>query len=93
MPVFLTADRPLHPDLAAGDMADEDWYGAGKAWGAQLDANVVIPITGGLFVKAGVDYKRVKMEFEGSGALAMTWGVWDVVDSSISGSGSLGVKF
>lgn len=79
--------------LSAGDISDEDWFGAGKAWGATLDGNVVIPITGALYVKGAVEYKRVKVDFEGSGMLSDAWGVWDVVDSSISGSGSLGVKF
>ncbi|HEY5951890.1 MAG TPA: hypothetical protein VIV40_40620 [Kofleriaceae bacterium] len=79
--------------LSAGDISDQDWYGAGTAWGATLDADFVIPISGALFIKGAVEYQRVKVDFEGSGMLAETWGVWDVVDSSISGSASLGVKF
>jgi hypothetical protein len=79
--------------LSAGDISDQDWYGAGTAWGASLDGDVVIPISGALFVKGAVEYKRVKVDFEGSGMLAETWGVWDVVDSAISGSASLGVTF
>ncbi len=79
--------------LSAGDISDQDWYGAGTAWGAALDGNFVIPITSGLYVKGGVEYRRVKVSFEGSGMLSETWGVWDVVDSSISGTGTLGVKF
>ena len=79
--------------LSAGDVSDEDWYGAGKAWGAALDGNFVIPLTGALYVKGVVEYKRVKIDFEGSGMLSDLWGVWDVVDSSISGSAAIGVKF
>jgi hypothetical protein len=79
--------------LSAGDVSDEDWYGAGKAWGAALDGNFVIPITGALYVKGGVEYRRVVLDFEGSGMLTQTWGVWDMVDSSITGTGTLGVKF
>jgi hypothetical protein len=79
--------------LSAGDISDQDWYGAGTAWGASLDGDFVIPITDALFVKGAVKYERVKVDFEGSGMLSETWGVWDVVDSSISGTGALGVKF
>jgi hypothetical protein len=79
--------------LSAGDISDQDWYGAGKAWGAALEADFTIPISGALYVKGGIEYKRVKVDFEGSGMLSAEWGVWDVVDSSISGNGSLGVKF
>jgi hypothetical protein len=79
--------------LSAGMVSEESWYGAGKAWGASLEGDFVIPITGALFVKGGIEYKRVKIDFEGSGMLSDVWGVWDIVDSSISGSGSLGVKF
>ena len=79
--------------LSAGDISDEDWYGAGKAWGAALNGNFQIPITGALFVKGDIEYKRVKVDFEGSGMLTQEWGVWDVVDSSIAGTANLGVKF
>ena len=79
--------------LSAGDVSDEDWYGAGKAWGAALDGDFVIPITGALYVRGGVEYRRVVLDFEGSGMLTQTWGVWDMVDSSITGTGTLGVKF
>lgn len=79
--------------LGAGDISDQDWYGAGTAWGAVLDGNFVIPLSGDLFVEGGIEYRRVKVDFEGSGMLTQTWGVWDVVDSSISGSANLGVKF
>jgi hypothetical protein len=79
--------------LGAGDISDQDWYGAGTAWGAVLDGNFVIPLSGDLFVEGGIEYRRVKVDFEGSGMLTQTWGVWDVVDSSISGSANLGVTF
>ena len=79
--------------LSAGDIADQDWYGAGKAWGAVLDGNFTIPVTGALFVRGAVEYRRVKIDLEGSGMLTQTWGVWDVVDSSVSGTANLGVRF
>jgi hypothetical protein len=79
--------------LSAGDISDQNWYGAGKAWGATLNGDFVIPIASSLYVRGDVEYRRVKVDFEGSGDLTMEWGVWDVVDSSISGSASIGVKF
>jgi hypothetical protein len=79
--------------FGAGDISDEDWYGYGKAWGAALDGNFVIPLSRALFVRGDVEYKRVKLDFEGSGMLTTQWGVWSVVDSSITGTANLGVKF
>ena len=51
------------------------------------------PVSKSLFVRGDIEYRRVKVDFEGSGALTMEWGVWDVVDSAISGTAQLGVHF
>ena len=79
--------------LSAGEISDQTWYGAGTAWGAALDANFVIPIHKSLYVKGAVEYKRVKINFDQSGELADQWAVSDVVDSAMTGSGYLGVRF
>ncbi len=79
--------------LSAGQVTEQDAYGASTAWGAALDGNVVIPITGGLFVRGGVEYKHVKMSPDGSGGLTDQFSVWSIGDSEFSGSGHLGIKF
>ncbi len=79
--------------LGAGMVTEQDWYGAGTASGVALDGNFVIPLPYRLYVKGGIEYRRVKIDFEGSGDLSQMWGVWDVTDSSIAGTGTLGVQF
>ncbi len=79
--------------LGTGDISSEDWYGAGTAWGAALDGSFVIPLPGSLFLRGALEYRRFHVEFEGSGALAQKWGVWDVDDTSIGGSAHIGVAF
>jgi hypothetical protein len=79
--------------LGAGPVTDQDWYGAGKANGLALDGDFIIPLPHKLYVKGGIEYRRVKIDFEGSGELTQQWGVWDMTDSSISGTGNLGVEF
>jgi hypothetical protein len=79
--------------LGAGMVTEQDWYGAGKAGGVALDGDFVIPLPHRLYLKGGIEYRRVKIDFEGSGDLSQMWGVWDVTDSSIAGTGTLGVQF
>ncbi|HSD86631.1 MAG TPA: hypothetical protein VLB44_03925 [Kofleriaceae bacterium] len=79
--------------LGAGPVTDQDWYGAGKANGLALDGDFILPLPHKLYVKGGIEYRRVKIDFEGSGELTQQWGVWDMTDSSISGTGNLGVEF
>ena len=79
--------------MSAGDVSDEDWYGSGKAWGMGLDGHFVIPIHGPLYVRGVFEYRRVQVDFEGSGMLSELWGVYDMVDSEITGAANLGVKF
>ncbi len=79
--------------LSTGDISSEDWYGAGSAWGVALDGDFVIPIHGPLYARGVLDYRRFHIDYEGSGALTMRWGVWDSDDTSITGAAQLGVMF
>jgi len=79
--------------LGAGMVTEQDWYGAGKANGLALDGDFIIPLPKNLYVKGGIEYRRIKIDFEGSGELSQQWGVWDMTDSDIVGTGNLGVQF
>jgi hypothetical protein len=79
--------------LSAGMVTEQDWYGAGKAGGFTLDGNVVIPLPRRLYINGGIEYRRIKIDFEGSGELAMQFGVWNVVDSAVSANANLGIGF
>lgn len=76
-----------------GDMVSEDWYGAGSTNGIALDANFTVPLPHKMFVRGGIEWRRYYTEFEGSGAVTMQYGVWDVTDTSITGSALVGVQF
>jgi hypothetical protein len=79
--------------LGAGMVTDEDWYGSGKANGLAVDGDFIIPLPNNLYLKGGIEYRRIKIDFEGSGQLAQAWGVWDMTDSDVVGTGNLGVEF
>ncbi len=79
--------------LSTGDVADEDWYGAGTSYGYALDANFVIPLPDNLYVRGAVEYRTVHIDFEGSGAVTMAHGVWSMDDNTIAGSANVGIKF
>jgi len=79
--------------MSAGDVSDEMWYGSGTAWGMGFDGHFVIPVHGPLYVRGAVEYRRVQIDLEGSGMLSQDFEVWDLVDSEITGSANLGVKF
>jgi len=79
--------------LGAGMVTEQDWYGAGNANGVALDGDFTIPLPHRMYVKGGIEYRRIKIDFEGSGELSQMWGVWDVTDAAITGSGTLGVEF
>jgi hypothetical protein len=79
--------------LSTGDISSEDWFGAGTAWGMTLDGDFVIPLPSNLFVKGDLEYRRVTIDFEGSGALVPTYGMWGATDSAITGSAVLGITF
>ena len=79
--------------LDTGDITSEDWFGAGTAWGMTLDGDFVIPLPSNLYVKGDLEYRRVTIDFEGSGMLVPTYGMWGATDSAITGSATLGINF
>jgi hypothetical protein len=79
--------------LGAGMVTEQDWYGAGKANGVAFDGNFTIPLPKNLYVKGGIEYRRIKIDFEGSGELTQAWGVYDTTDSDVTGTGNIGVQF
>jgi hypothetical protein len=79
--------------LSQGMVTEQDWYGAGKASGVMFDGGFTIPLPHRMYVKGALEYRRVKIDFEGSGELSQMWGVWDVTDAAITGSGTVGVEF
>ena len=79
--------------LGAGMVTEQDWYGAGKASGVAFDGDFSIPLPHNLYVKGGIEFRRIKIDFEGSGELSQAWGVWDMTDSDVVGTGNLGVQF
>jgi hypothetical protein len=79
--------------LGAGMVTEQDWYGAGKASGLAFDGNFVIPLPHRLYVKGGIEFRRIKVDFEGSGELSQAWGVYDVTDSAVTGTGNIGIEF
>ena len=79
--------------LDAGDVSTEESYGAGAASGLDLEAHFQIPISDALFVRGQLDYRRVSMDFEGSGNVSSMLEIGNIVDSTIGGSLELGVQF
>ena len=79
--------------LSTGDISSQDWFGAGTAWGMTLDGDFVVPLPSNLYVKGDLEYRRVTIDFEGSGALVPTYGMWGATDSAITGSAVLGIHF
>jgi hypothetical protein len=79
--------------LDAGDVSDETWYGSGSASGIDLEAHFQIPISDMLYVRGMIDYRRVSMDFEGSGDISNALEIGTITDSTIGGQLSLGVQF
>lgn len=79
--------------LETGDISSEDWFGAGTAWGMTLSGDFTIPLPSNLYVRGDLEYRRFSVEFEGSGMLVPTYGMWGANDTSITGSAVLGVSF
>jgi hypothetical protein len=79
--------------LSTGDISSEDWFGAGTAWGMTLDGDFTVPLPSNLYVRGDLEYRRVTIDFEGSGALVPTYGMWAATDSAITGSAVLGIHF
>jgi hypothetical protein len=78
---------------SSGDVMSEDWYGSGDAHGWVLGGNVVIPLPKNLQVRAGVEWRKITLDLEGSGYLAYEWGVWTIEDTALTGSALLGLQF
>jgi hypothetical protein len=58
-----------------------------------LDADFVIPLPSDLFVRGDIEYRRVDIDFEGSGMLVPTYGTWSSSDSAITGYANIGINF
>ena len=78
---------------SGGDIMHEDWYGAGTGHGVTLAAEATLPLSRGLYLQAGIEHRRFKIDFTGSGMLSEQWGVWDVTDTTLAGSAQLGATF
>ena len=78
---------------SAGDMTSEDWYGSGSTNGLSLDADFRIPLPYNLFLRGAIEWRRYFTDFQGSGVVTMNYGVWDVTDTSITGTAQLGIHF
>jgi hypothetical protein len=79
--------------LDTGDISSEDWFGSGSAWGLMLDGDFVIPLPANLYVRGDLEYRRVSIDFEGSGVQAQNFGLWTSTDTSITGYANLGINF
>ena len=79
--------------LETGDISSEDWFGAGTAWGMTLSGDFTIPLPSNLYVRGDLEYRRITLDFEGSGALVPTYGMWGASDTAITGSANLGINF
>ena len=79
--------------LDTGDISSEDWFGAGTAWGMTLSGDFTIPLPSNLYVRGDLEYRRITLDFEGSGALVPTYGMWGASDTAITGSADLGINF
>ena len=79
--------------LETGDISSEDWFGAGTAWGMTLSGDFTIPLPSNLYVRGDLEYRRITLDFEGSGALVPTYGMWGASDTAITGSANLGIDF
>lgn len=79
--------------LSAGDVNEQDWYGAGSGSALALDARFSIPLSDLLSVRGALEYRRFALDFEQSGRIADELDVSRLVDSSISGAAQLVVQF
>jgi hypothetical protein len=78
---------------SSGDVMSEDWYGSGSAHGWVLGGDVVIPLPANLHLRAGVEWRKITLDLEGSGYLAYEWEVWTIEDTALTGSALLGTQF
>jgi hypothetical protein len=52
-----------------------------------------VPLPQRLFLRGAVEYRRVQIDFDGSGQLSSDWGVGTMVDTSLTGTALVGVQF
>jgi len=79
--------------LDGGDVSTEESYGAGSASGLNLEAHFQLPISDALFIRGQLDYRRVSMDFEGSGNVSSMLEIGNITDTSIGGQLEIGVQF
>lgn len=79
--------------LDAGDVSTEESYGSGAASGLDLETHFQIPISDALFVRGQLDYRRVSMDFEGTGNVGSMLEIGNITDSTIGGQLEIGVQF
>jgi len=78
--------------VSPGDVSSEDWYGAGSGHGFVIDGDLTISLPAKLFVRGGVEWRKITFDFDGSGELSDYWGVGTMRDTAITGSAQLGVE-
>ena len=74
--------------MSAGDVSSEDWYGGGSGHGWLFDGDLTINLPAKLFVRGGVEWRKVTYDFDGSGELSWYWGVGTMRDTAVTGSAS-----
>ena len=77
----------------SGDVTSQDWYGAGDAHGWVLAGDVTVTLPASLFIRAGVEWRKITLELDGSGELSDWWGVGTFYDTSVTGSALVGAQF
>ena len=58
-----------------------------------LSDDFTIPLPSNMYVRGDLEYRRITLDFEGSGALVPTYGMWGATDTAITGSANLGINF
>jgi hypothetical protein len=87
-----------HFVLDTGEIASLDGYGSGTASAYELVADLDVPLTGGVFATAGLDYRKVTMTFAGDGDLATLEGnpvsdVFGATDRYVDARIAIGARY
>lgn len=88
----------LHRVLDAGELSSLDGYGSATLSAYELEAGLDIPLAGGLFATASIDYRKVTMTFVGDGDLATLEGnqvsdVFGATDRYLDAHLALGARY
>jgi hypothetical protein len=78
--------------FSAGNLNDENTYGAGVTTGLSLDANFKIPLPHNMFVRGKLEWRRFSTEFDGSGEIADMELVRSGTDSTVGLIVGVGVE-